>query len=196
MQTFIALAMAALVLGCDPAPERFPDAGADAGPVAQGSPARGELIVNEVAPKPLDGADWIELFNRSERALDLCDYFVTDSIDRLDHYAPLSGILPPGRCAPVLLDPGEYLVLYADDRAAPGPEHLPFRLGVADEAHVVTTSGLVEDSLIYLYPEGGGGASLARLPDGEGLFHLAEPTPGTGNREDALAATDTEEVMP
>ena len=37
------------------------DGGVDAGPVAQGSEPTGDLVVNEVAPRPDGGADWIDV---------------------------------------------------------------------------------------------------------------------------------------
>lgn len=161
------------------------DAGVDAapGPRWQGAEARGELVVNEVAPRPSSGADWIELHNRSDEALDLCDYFVTDSLDRLDHYLPLGGAPPPEPCEARLLAPGAYLVVTAGDAFEPGLDEAPFALGLADETHVVTATGLAVDSLFYLYPSDGGGDSLARSPDGEGRFTLVAPTPGAANPE-------------
>lgn len=158
--------------------------GADAsGPVSQGSEAQGELVINEVAPRPIDGADWIEIFNRSESALDLCDYFVTDRLDRLDHYLPLGGTAPPDGCEPRMLGPGEYLIVYADDDVDAGIDHAPFKLGVADEAHVVNRDGLAVDSLLFLYRDGDAGGSLARIPNGSGLFYVAAPSAGAANPE-------------
>ena len=173
-----------VVLGCGE-DERHsgPDAGpgADAGPVAQGSEASSDLAINEVAPRG-DGPDWLELVNRSEQAIDLCGYFVTDSVDRLDHYQPLGGVLPPDGCEPRWLEPGEYLVVWADDGQGQGVDHAPFRLGQADEVHVVTTSGAVVDSLLYLHL-GSPGPSLARQPDSQGLFYRVEPSQGMPNPE-------------
>jgi hypothetical protein len=176
------LALASLALAaCDPVEQVEPDAGPDAGPVGQGSPAAGDLVINEVAPRPLAGGDWIELYNRSDQSVDLCGFFVTDSLDRLDHYLPLAGILPPDPCEPTMLEPGGYLIIHADDDPALGTDHAPFELAVADEVHVVTIAGAAVDSLIYLYPAGVRDLTLARQPSGEGLFYLAEPTPGAEN---------------
>lgn len=159
----------------------------DAGPPApaeQGSPAQAALVINEVAPRPGIGPDWIELVNRSDQAIDLCGYFVTDDLDRLDHYLPLGGASPPAPCTAILLAPGEYHVILADDDPAAGPDRAPFGLGDDDQVHVVTLDGLPIDSLIYLYPRGESRATLARLPDGEGLFHLTRPTQGSANLEE------------
>lgn len=152
-----------------------PDAGVD-GAAGQGSPAIAELAINEVSPRPGDGPDWIEIANRSGAPIDLCDYFLSDSLDRLDHYLPLGGAAPPDPCEPALLAPGVYLVIDADE-----DQGAPFRLGDADEVHIIDTSGAPVDSLIYLYREPGR-VTLARHPDGEGLFFASEPSPGEANR--------------
>ena len=155
------------------------DAGFDAAEVGQGSEARGPLVINEVMPKPDVGGDWIELYNRSDAAIDLCNYFVTDSLERLDHYHHLGGSPPPEECQAQFLEVGEYLIVVADDDALAG--HAPFKLGIADQAHVVSLSGEAIDSLIYLYPADGAGMSLARQPNGEGSFWLASPSEGQAN---------------
>lgn len=156
------------------------DAGPDAAP-GQGVAARGELAINEVAPRPESGPDWIELINRSDQSIDLCDYFVSDSLDRLDHYLPLGGAASPDPCDPAPLEPGQRLVITCDDDVAAGPDHAPFKLGADDQVHVIRYDGVAVDSLIYLVrsPDT---ASLARRPDGEGLFFPATPTPGEANR--------------
>jgi hypothetical protein len=170
------LAVAVVAAACGEGPESGPDAGgADAAPVGQGSPPTGDLIVNEIAPRPSDGPDWIEIVNRSDAPIDLCGYFVTDSLDRLDHYAPLGGVMPPAPCDALMLEPGGYWLVNADDVDA------PFKLSTADEVHIVTITGLAVDSLVYLYPPSAAGESLARIPNAEGLFWLAGPSPGDDN---------------
>jgi hypothetical protein len=177
--------MAALVLSaCDGTePTVGPDGGSDAAPEqGQGSLPRAALVVNEVSAKSGSGlADWIEIYNRSDVAIDLCDYFLTDSLDRLDHYYHLGSAPPPAVCAAKMLDSGAYYVVYADDDTAAGEDHAPFRLGLADEAHIVSTAGEAVDSLIFLHPSGATGLSLAREPNGEGLFWLTDPTLGAEN---------------
>lgn len=185
--------MAALCLtACDGQDTQLgPDAG-PALPVAQGqgSLPLGALVVNEVSAKPGSGqADWIEIYNRSGSAVDLCDYFVTDSLDRLDHYLHLGAAPPPAACTPQLLEAASYRVIFADDDPSVGPDHAPFRLGLADEAHIVSTDGEAVDSLIFLHPSGAGGMSLAREPNGEGLFWLNQASPGSENPENPEATS-------
>jgi len=151
-----------------------PDAGTDAAPVGQGSEAESDLVINEVAPQ----GDWIELLNRSGADIDLCDYFLTDQMDRLDHYLALGGAAPPDPCEPNLIGAGAYLVIDTDDGAEPG--HAPFQLAMADEVHVALWTGRAVDGLLYVML-GDSGQTLAREPDGEGLFFIAEPSRGDSN---------------
>jgi hypothetical protein len=173
---------------CDDDNGSTPDAGIpDAAAVAgQGGPPTGALVINEVAPDPADGAaDWIELLVRGDAPVDLCGWFLTDLVDRLDHYHPLGGVQPPEPCPPRLLGPGARLVVIADDGVGAGIDHAGFKLGHADEVHLVAIDGPTGDGLLYLLPAGHAGHALARAPDGEGLFVLAEPTPGAPNPEGA-----------
>jgi hypothetical protein len=179
------LTIAFLIAACDGAA----DLGADAGTtetqdVGQGTEARGPLVVNELVASPDNGPDWIEVFNRSDADIDLCDYFLSDSLDRLDHYHHLAGAPPPEACAPTMLAVGGFLVIYADDNTAAGPDHAPFKLGEADEAHIISTRGEAIDSLIYLLPGLSKGTSLARQPSGEGLFWISQPSMGAHNPDE------------
>jgi len=166
------------------------DAGIDApGPRPQGSAASSDLVINELAPRG-DGPDWVELKNRSASPIDLCGVFLTDSVDRLDHFLPLGGVMPPAACTPRELAPGAYLMIEADGtplvEGAIDPAHAPFNLGVADEIHLVSITGVVLDGLLYMYPPGPNApptVSIARVPDGEGPFWTRPPTPGSANPE-------------
>jgi hypothetical protein len=177
------------VVGCGDNSAAPPiDAGPDAGERPQGSDATTDLVINEVAPRG-DGPDWIELANRSGAPIDLCGFFLTDAVDRLDHYLPLGGVMPPGACAPRELAAGAYLVVYTDDTpivegGVIDPLHAPFELGVADEIHLVTITGDVVDGLLFLYPPGPeveATVTIARVPDRVGPFYQRVPTPGAAN---------------
>ena len=75
-------------------------------------PQAGDIIINEVLFDPLPGGtDWIELFNRSERILDLYKIAILRSKDQFlthatvnDHY-----ILEPGAYAVITIDPKRLL---------------------------------------------------------------------------------------
>lgn len=159
-------------------------------PLVQGSEATSDLVINEVAPRG-EGPDWVELYNRGVAPIDLCGVFFTDAVDRLDHYLPLGGVMPPAPCPPRLIAPGDRLIVNADDTpivdGAPiDPGHAPFELDVADEVHLVSTEGAVIDGLLYLYPPGPEApaeVTLSRVPDGSGRFHERPPSPAAANVE-------------
>ena len=147
----------------------------------QGNVAQAALVVNEVAPQVASGPDWLELMNRSEEPVDLCNYFVSDSVDRLDHYHRLAG--DGVTCMPTLLQPGDYLIIIADDHPETGPNHAPFKLGLADEVHVITDDGIPIDSLVYLASDLPSTHTLGRTPNGEGLFFPAPESRGLANAQ-------------
>jgi hypothetical protein len=167
----------------------------DAAPRGQGSETTAALVINEVAPRG-DGADWIELANTSDQPIDLCGYILTDAADRLDHYLPLGGAWPGEVCTPRMLAAHAYLVIAADDTPLPAvgaagaidPEHAPFSLGIADSVHLLTSDGLVVDGVSFLYPPGPDApaeVTLARDPDGRGVFWERAPTPDAANPVEA-----------
>lgn len=183
MARAVLISVVLLILsGCSDELIDEPDAAPES-PAPQGSPATSDLVINEISPRPTSGPDWVELLNRGDQSVDLCEFFLTDNLDRLDHYLPLGAAAPPDACAPVLIEPGDYYVIYADDDPGAGPDHAPFELARADEIHLVLIVGLAVDSLVYLHPNGSEGQSLARVPDGEGLFFVSEESLGAANPE-------------
>ena len=158
----LALLLVALPAACGAGGAPGADAGPDAAPVVQGSPAGADLVINELSPRPAEGADWVELLNRSDAPIDLTGAFLTDNPDRLDHYLPLAGELAPGEL--LVVEPGE-----------------AFGLGVSDQLHIIGADGLPGDGLAYLMIGAAPGQTLARLPSGQGAFRFAPPTPGEPN---------------
>jgi hypothetical protein len=170
----ILLCLAACGDGGGAADAGAPDAFmADAGPVPQGSEPRGAVAINEVAPRPEAGEDWIELVNRSTEPVDLSGCFVTDAPDRLDHYYEF----PAG----TTLAPGAYLIVWAGGAPVAGEHHTTFGLSEQEGAFLLDPDGVMLDGLWYLQLERG--PSLARVPDGEGLFYATAPSPGAANPE-------------
>ena len=162
-----------LLLGCDPGAAAIDaaPAAADAAPVGQGGPPRADLAINEVAPSPASGADWLELSDHGATDADLSGWFVTDDPDRLDHYYQF----PAGTSLPA----GGRLIVWADEGATGDGHHAPFKLSRSDGVYLVKPSGVVADGLLYLLADGH--LALARVPDGEGLFYPVTPSPGLPN---------------
>lgn len=186
-----ALLLLVVLAACDdpaPAVDAGVDARIDGPPPGQGSEPTGDLLINEISPRG-GGADWVELHNRGSQPIDLCGFFLTDAADRLDHYFPLGGALPPDPCAPLLLEPGAYRVIFLDGTPLPAtgpidPLHAPWKIGPADEVHLVSITGHTVDGVLYLYPRSPtepADVTLSREPDGSGLFFAAPPSPGAAN---------------
>jgi hypothetical protein len=165
----IAALLALLLAGCQNSDASEPSP--DAGPQGQGSAPRADVVVNEIQFAPTSGPDWIELANRTDHAIHLSGFFVTDEPDRLDHYY----VVP----AETSIAANGYLVILADDGAVGEGHHAPFKLQRADGAMLLYPDGLVADAVLFLGL--GKDRSLARLPDREGLFFSATSSPAAQN---------------
>lgn len=71
--------------------------------------------------------DWIELYNRGNKKIDIRGMFITDNDDNPIKYQI------PNTADPITILPGEYLLLWADDQTHQGPLHLNFKLGAEGE---------------------------------------------------------------
>ena len=142
----------------------------------------GKLVINEVmADNALTvqdetgiAADWIELYNPSDRDVSLYGYGVTDDIDE-----PHKAVLPDGLAVPA----GGYLVLWLDGAPDKGPAHVGLR--VAREAGEVALSRPDRSPIDRLrYAEQAVDFSAARTPDGSDEWTITwHPTPGEANQD-------------
>lgn len=121
------------------------------------------------------GADWLELYNPSDRPIALARLSLTDdpSLAGMQKYVfpPLSYIAPRG-----------YLRLWADGRPQDGLDHLPFSLDALGEMlRLYTVSGIVIDQQVLLAAPATG--SQGRFPDGAAtiLDFPDTPSPGAPN---------------
>ena len=119
-----------------------------------------------------DFPDWIELENRSDTAVELTGWRLTDKEKN------------PGWTFPeTVLAPGERLLLFASGKDLPG--HLSFSLSEGETLSLFTARGTLADQV--LCPEGE--ADRAWLPDGEGgLEESLYPTPGLPNTRESYTA--------
>lgn len=135
----------------------------------QGARPRGSVTVNELYWGHR-GDGFIELKNRSARDVDVSGWFVTDKTDRLDHYYQF----PAG----TVMEPGRRLLVWTCVRCGRSRQ-APFTLSRSDSVYLLNARGVVEDTVSYHVDDKQ--ASLARVPDGEGLFISTRPTPGGVN---------------
>ncbi len=146
------------------------------------------LWLNEVLPDnvagPTDNAGqrdpFIELYNSSEAAIDLSQYFLTDSYTNLNRWQ-----FPPGST----LGAKAFLVVWADgqpQQSAPGALHTSFRLGSTNGSLALSRfqgRGPTLAVMDYIdYKQLGSGRSFGSFPDGEprkrrSLFHVTSAAP-------------------
>jgi hypothetical protein len=167
-----ALALAACGADTPPAaPDAAPPAADARPPEGQGDEPHGAVAINEIATEPPLGPDWIELRTTGDAPVDISGWYLTDLTDRIDHFLRF----PAG----TILQPGQYLLVYADDGKVGDGFHANFKLSREDQAYLLDPDGLVVDGVLFL--GGTDGRSLARVPDGTGRFFLRDISPGAAN---------------
>jgi hypothetical protein len=152
-------------------------------PVVRAAP--GMVVINEVMAvndglvlDPTGAAsDWVELYNRSDHPLTTAGLHLSD-----DPATPTKWALPT-----TTLDPGHYLVVWADERTSVDEDHASFKLDGGGETVILaydSVSVLDEVNFGEQYPL----ESWGRLPNGTGAFQRLKPTAGAYNRkqDDAL----------
>ena len=148
-----------LVAACSNAadPATTPDApiiGGDAAPDAPAGPPLDILRVNEVAAAGAP-ADWLEIVNASQAAVELSDYCFVDSS-------------PIAMCSPLpamSLAPGAYFAIDATD------ETNGFKLGSDEEVSIYRIADQrLSDKADWTEGDSPGGESFARIPDTTGAF--------------------------
>jgi hypothetical protein len=147
-----------------------------------------ELVINEIVAvnetgiidpdEPQPGADphedWVEIKNAGPRPVDLTGMFLTNAFEQSMEWQ-----LPA-----VSLDPGEYLLIWADDDADQGPLHTNFRLSSAGAEIVLWESVDKGNVMIHGFKFGVQSADVAFgfLPDdGDAPEYIADPSPGASN---------------
>jgi len=132
------------------------------------------MASNETTLADEDGdfSDWIEIFNPDDEAVDLAGYFLTDDAQVLNRW----------RIPSVILEPGEWVVLFASgkDRDV-GEFHTDFRLSASGEYLALVAPGGVEvlSDFGEVYPPQFEDVSFGGGDFGFG--YLDEPTPGEEN---------------
>lgn len=141
------------------------------------------VVINEIVAdngrtiedpdEPGEYPDWIELTNAGPIAVNLEQMALSDDCDDP----------APWRInAPIILEPGEHLVIWADGDPDQGPCHADFKLDRAGETVVLFgMDGRIVIDQVQFGPLGED-VSLARIPDGIGAWGVtAGPTPGSAN---------------
>ena len=155
-----------------------------------GLPLGRKLAINEFMASNLatisdeedDFDDWIEIYNPTETAVDLSGMFLSDNFTM-----PTKWEFPAG----TLLDPFDYLLVWADGQPLDGPLHASFKLDADGERiglyDTLANGNALLDSVVF--GEQTDDVSMGRRPDGYSRFRpLAAPSPGSSNGADPFTA--------
>ncbi len=149
--------------------------------IAAGSDLAGVIFVNELMASnigtiadELGGfADWIELHNASDSAVDIGGVFLTD-----DQLVPNQWPIPAG----TTIAPRGHLLIWADNDPEQGPMHATFKLSSTGETvGVFDRDGSTLIDLVA-FPALGDDVAFGRVDDGGAAMEvLADATPGASN---------------
>jgi len=145
------------------------------------------LVINEImasnrvtiADEDGDYPDWIEIYNRSSKAVNLHGYWVSN-----DRETPFMWRLPD-----IYIAAGEHLVIFASGKdlfnADSGEMHTSFRLGASGgELYLVDPEASILDSITY--PEMLSNVSYGRtIDDSNSWSFFLEASPGAANKATA-----------
>jgi len=134
--------------------------------------------------------DWIELYNPTALTLDLAGLYLTDDVD-----APTAWQFPLFEPELTLIEPGGYLLIWADDDAGDTGLHATFKLAAAGEAvGLFDADGLTRLDTIE-FPEQRQDVSYGRLSDNASQWALLDtPTPGSANHRQTEGFVATPQV--
>lgn len=147
--------------------------------IAPNASADTSIVINEIMATNISTAadnfgeydDWIELYNKSTVAVDISRYHLTDNPVNLNKWK-----IPVG----TIIQPNDYLIIWADEDSSQGAYHANFKLSGAGEIlMLLDTSDNVVDSLGWGQQTADQG--LARVPNGTGNFIIQGPTFSANN---------------
>lgn len=148
----------------------------------------GQLVINELMAYNTgpqlnelgEAADWIELYNPGPFTVSTVGLHLSDDPLNVQKW-PL-----PQR----ILAPGQYMVIWADERGNLGEEHANFKLSASGETLTLAyDADAVVDQVNFgpQYPV----SSVGRYPNGTGAFRELLPTFGTQNRYEVNTSVDS-----
>ena len=139
------------------------------------------MASNQYSHQDSDGGgdykDWIELYNAGNKAVDLGGLYISDNKNYKSKYQIATS--DPGKTT---IQPGGYLILWADSDLEQGVLHLDFKLSAdGEDLGIYTADGRTIDETTF--GSQGTDVSAGRLPNGSGPWTtFTKPTPGTANK--------------
>lgn len=117
--------------------------------------ATAQVVINEVHPQPVNGPDWVELYNLGTESVDLTAWTLEDQLSTPSVLTTFSA---------TILTAGEYLVIEVGQKLN----------NTGDGVVLKTPQGMIQDQMSYSAATLG--QSWARWPNGTGGFVLVEPS--------------------
>jgi len=147
------------------------------GQIGTWTPIEG-LVINEVMAKNDstiaddhgDYDDWIEVANVGGSTINLT------GLGLIDHMDGSGAFIFPA----TTLDPGEYILVWADEEPEQGDYHAPFKLdGDGEDVYLIDGAVIIDQ---VTFPALAGDLSFGRYPNGTGAWGFMAPaTPGATN---------------
>ena len=139
-----------------------------------------EVVINElvssntiesgIVDEKGESEDWIELYNNTNKDLNLDGYFMTDKKSDLTKWAFPSN---------TIIKANDYLIVWADENKNDGPLHTNFKLSKSGEQLYISDGVMYVDSLTFSSLDDN--ESYSRIPNGTGGFVKKNTTFGFDN---------------
>ena len=138
------------------------------------------LASNDAAYADENGGfdDWFELYNGTEAAINIGGMYVSDDLTDLTKWQ-----IQDTDSTLTIVQPGEFLLIWADGEMEQGVLHVDFKLSSGGEDLAITNVDGV--TIIDSYTFGGQttDVSVGRIPDGTNSWSTFDtPTPGASNQ--------------
>lgn len=118
-------------------------------------------------------SDWIEIYNYGSGSVDLLGLNITDNLLIPDKWQIPSSLI---------LEPGGYLILWADGYPGVGPDHLDFKLSGEGEQIGIYTPVSLQHIDSYIFSGQMENVSMGRAPtDSTQWVYFTMPTPDSAN---------------
>ncbi len=132
-----------------------------------------------IADEHGDYDDWIEVYNPESETIWLGDNYLTDNLTKPDKW----------QMPDAYIEPGEFLIFWADGEPEQGPFHTSFKLSKDGEEIGIFNSELATIDE-YLFDQQEADISEGRLPNGGSAWVFFEkPTPGASNEASSIPET-------
>lgn len=151
--------------------------------------AANSIFLNDLYKKN----DWIELYNTTDKAIDIAGMYVSDNLEK-----PLKWQVPSSSTTGIstTIQPHSYLVIWADKLDAVSQLHASFKLAAEGGEVLITAADQSWSDTLY-YSEHYGEQSVGLYPDGSNTVYIMDkPTIASSNVINSYATIFKEPTTP